>query len=69
MTDQHETITIPRPKPDEVVIAITDADGASAWVFCPKGHLADGALLEQFALCLEDGQRLLHEQREAAASQ
>ncbi len=66
MTDQQETITIPRPKPDHVVIAITDADGASAWVTCRKADLTDGTFLAELVPILEDGQRLVHEQREAA---
>ncbi len=58
-----DMITIPRPKPDQAVIAVTDADGASAWVTVEKTDLQDGGLLRQMVPILEDGQRLLHEQR------
>jgi hypothetical protein len=56
-------ITVARPKPDEVTIAITDADDASSWTSCSKTDLAElGPSLLAF---LEDGQRMLHEQRDA----
>jgi hypothetical protein len=62
-----ETITVPRPKPDEVVLAATDADGAICWITVPKKDLAqDGDLLAQLVPFLAEGQRVLHEQRESA---
>jgi hypothetical protein len=55
-----QRITVPRPKPDEVLLAITDADGASCWTSCKKAHLGDiGPSLLPF---LEEGQRMVHEQ-------
>ena len=66
MAAQAEQITVLRPKPDQVAIAITDADGASAWTVCKKADLGElGPSLLSF---LEEGQRLVHEQREAASA-
>ena len=58
----EDKITVPRPKPDEAVIAITDADGASAWIKVRKTDLQDGSFIASVAPILEDGQRLVHEQ-------
>lgn len=59
-------ITVPRPRPDQVVIAITDADGASCWTCCKKADL--GEIGSQLLPMLEDGQRLVHEQRDGVAA-
>ncbi len=69
MTD-FDKITVPRPKPHEAVIAVTDAEGASAWVTIQKTMFADFSddFLAQLLPILADGQRLVHEQRESASA-
>jgi hypothetical protein len=58
-----DKISVPRPKPGDVLIAACDADGAWAWMFCPKADLAElGPMLLPI---LEDGQQRVHEQRQA----
>jgi hypothetical protein len=57
----RETITVPRPEPDYVTIAITDAHGASCWTSCKKADL--GELGPQLLPILEEGQQMVHEQR------
>ena len=58
-----DTITIPRPKPDDVAIAITDADGASAWTTCPKRMIGEGGFLLQLLRFLAEGQQRVHERQ------
>jgi len=67
MTD--DKISIPRPRPDQYVIAITDADGATAWTAGSKAHLAEWAdLWPQMLAILEEGQQRVHEQRAQATA-
>lgn len=58
-----DRISVPRPKPGDVLLAVTDAEGASCWTFCPKADL--GELGPGLLSYLEEGQRLVHEQRAA----
>jgi len=58
---EAEKITVPRPKPDEVVLAAVDADGAQCWVTFRKDLIPDSDVMRQFAEIMEDGQRLVHE--------
>ena len=59
MTDSGAgMIAVPRPKPDEVVTAVCDADGAVCWMVSPKRYFADddgfaGRLLPHLADGLE----------------
>lgn len=53
-------ISVPRPAPRDVLLAITDADGACAWTSCPKAYLSD--LGSDLLRLLEEGQQRLHEQ-------
>ena len=66
MTADSGTITVPRPAPGDVLIAITDADGASCWTSCPKASF--GELAPQLLSYLEDGQQQVHEQRAAGTA-
>jgi hypothetical protein len=68
MTAQGETITVARPGPDQVVLAVTDADGANAWVVFRKSDLADAELIQQFMSALAEAQGIAHEQRDAKAA-
>jgi hypothetical protein len=61
-----ETITVPRPKPDEVVLAVIDAEGAIGWTAVPLDMARDGDTLAQMLPILAESQRILHEQRESA---
>ena len=64
MTADFDTITVPRPAPGDVLLAVTDAAGASCWTSCPKADLGEiGPLLLPV---LEEGQQMVHEQRQAA---
>ena len=60
------TISVPRPAPGDVLLAVTDADGATCWTYCPKADLGElgPGLLEY----LGEGQRLVHEQRAAQSA-
>jgi hypothetical protein len=63
MTAGSGRISVPRPAPGDVLLAVTDADGASCWTSCPKADL--GELGPGLLSYLEEGQRLVHEQRQA----
>lgn len=63
MTADFDTITVPRPKPGEVVIAVCDADGASCWTTASKATFADEGFATQILPFLEEGQQRVHEQR------
>jgi hypothetical protein len=63
-TATAEKITVPRPKPDEVVIAATDADGASAWVTVRKELFGADEVMSQMLPIFGDAQQILHEQRD-----
>lgn len=56
-----EMITIPRPAPDEIVLAAVDEAGAVAWTKVPKALAADGATLTQLVPFLHEAQDILHE--------
>lgn len=58
---EAQKITVPRPKPDELVLAAVDADGAQCWVTFRKDLIPDSDMIRQFAEIMEDGQRLVHE--------
>ena len=64
MSGQHETITVPRPEPDEAVIAVCDVNGAKAYVTVGKTTLQDGGFMAQVIPILGEAQHLLHEERE-----
>jgi hypothetical protein len=60
-----DRISVPRPRPDQVLLAVTDAAGAWCWTFCPKADL--GELGPGLLAYLEEGQQRVHEQRQATA--
>lgn len=62
MTDQGETMTVPRPAPDEVIIAVCGEDGARAWVMGKQGTLGDAEFLAQVEPLLAGAQQRLREQ-------
>lgn len=62
----QETITVPRPAPDEVLLAAVDEAGAICWVKVPKAVATDRELLGMMVPLLEEGQQTLHEQARPA---
>jgi hypothetical protein len=49
-------ITVSRPEPGEVVIAVCGADGARAWTVSRKETLADEGVMPQILACLAEVQ-------------
>jgi len=62
-----EFITVPRPAPDEAVIAVCDENGARCYITGKKTTFADGSFLPQILPFLAEGQQNLYEKRAAAS--
>jgi hypothetical protein len=60
---QHETMTVPKPRPDQVIIAACAEDGAKAWVVGTKGTLCDPEFLAQLEPLLAEAQDKLRERK------
>jgi hypothetical protein len=58
-----ETITVPRPRPDQVVLAAADEDGATCWVTMDKTLAAEDWTGAVIIPLLAEGQKKLHDAR------
>jgi len=56
-----DTIMVPRPAPDEMVIAICGEDDARAWIKCSKTLFADTDFTIQLPELLAEAQQQLRE--------
>lgn len=63
MTAHSETITVPRPKPNELVLAACDEHGAMVHVIVKKDTLQEGDVLPSLLPFFTEGQHIVHAQR------
>jgi hypothetical protein len=56
-----ERMLVPKPGPDQVVLAICGDDGAICWTIGDKATMGEPGIMGALIGCLEDGQRILRE--------
>jgi hypothetical protein len=62
---EREMMTLPRPGPDSVLIAVVGEDGAQAWTIGPKEVLGASGVMGPLLEVLGDTQVRVREERTA----
>ena len=62
-----ERMSVPKPGPDQILLAICGADDAICWTIGDKATMGEPGVMGAMVTCLEDGQRVLREDRDHGA--